>query len=134
MFRTRLRLHLSKSRQLQKEFESKPAFYQEVLEVERKGQANKGAAASQLAPEAPQDAVTPGLRHKPLAIMGLASLIEEMDKALNDRISDLESRTNQMVEMVGVHAFRKGFAVLDSMTYSYAGIQPSLDLRGAKVN
>ena len=113
-FRRRLRHHVSRSRELQKDFESNAAFYQEVLDFERKGQASQAAPAGESAPpEISQNRVTPpGLQHKPLAIVGLASLIEEMDKTLNDRISGLESRTNQLIEMVSAACFPQGLCCL----------------------
>lgn len=112
-FRTRLRLHISKSRKLQKEFESSPAFYQEVLDSERKSQAKKAAATGQRArPMKFKDVVTTAVQRKPKAIEGLVGLIEEMEKALNTKISELETRTNRMIEMVSTARFPQRISLL----------------------
>ena len=116
-FFTRLRLHVSKSRDLLRDFESNAAFYQEVLDFECKQQASQAAPAGQSElSDTSQDCVTPGLWPKPLAIVGLAILIEEMEKILSDRISDLERRTAEMIDWVSAGCFRGGFAAIPWLT------------------
>lgn len=109
-FLTRLRLHVSKSRGLLRDFESSAVFYQEVLDFECKQQASQAAPAGQSAlSDTSQDFVTPGLWPKPLAIAELAILIEEMEKILSDRISDLERRTAEMIDWVSARCFPRWF-------------------------
>ena len=89
-YRVCLRDHLSESRKLQKRFETDPVFYHEVLAHERTSQTKPSAQ-----PESDQEMT-------PRAILQLKKIIDVMERDCKEKISELEARTNRMIEMVSV--------------------------------
>ena len=88
-YRVCLRDHVSESKKLQKRFETDPAFFHEVLAHERTSQT--------------KPAQSEGDREMtPLAIFQLKDKIDAMEKECKEKISELETRTNKMIEMVSV--------------------------------
>ena len=88
-YRVCLRDHISESKKLQKRFETDPVFYHEVWAHERTSQ--KPLAQ----PESDREMT-------PQAILRLKTRIDEMERVCKEKISELEARTNKMIEMVSV--------------------------------
>jgi hypothetical protein len=61
--------------------------------------------------------VEAGPQSKPKPIAELISRIDAMDKECNDRISDLEKRTNQMIELVSDLSSRADNAATKSLAH-----------------
>ena len=117
-YRVCLRDHLSESKKLQKRFETDPAFFHEVLEHERRGQTKQSAQ-----PKEDQEMA-------PRAILQLKNLIDVMEKECKEKISELETRTNKMIEMVSVRRLSPYTFDPQSLAYGirhHAGVQPRFD-------
>ena len=114
LFRAHLRNHVSVSKELQKRFETDPAFYHEVSEHE-------GISQTKQLPQ-------PKIRSR--AILQLEYEIGEMSEECEGKILDLQKRTTEMIEMVSVWSL----ATICDLDYSahdiahHAGVQPRLDL------
>jgi hypothetical protein len=106
--RTLLRLHISKSRELHDHFENNVAFFHEVREFEgRNIQAKQSMPTPQpVKPEESPDTLALEQGLETSAIVELARQIDSMQKGCNDRITELEKRTNHMIGLVGAPGSR----------------------------